>query len=63
MSHVMVLVTCYLLCWNYMLHFGVCFLIFSFLVTSVGWIFLSYIWGFKNNSFTFVVASLSLLGR
>ena len=46
-----------------MLHLGVCFFIFSFGVPSVGWIFLGYVWGFKKDSFTFVVASQSLLGR
>ena len=50
-------------CWNFMLHLGVCFLIFSFEVPSVGWIFLGYVWGFKKDSFTFVVAFQSLLGR
>ena len=42
---------------------GFAFLIFSFGVPSVGWIFLGYVWGFKKDSFTFVVASQSLLGR
>ena len=37
-------------------------LIFSFGVSSVGWVFLGYVWGFKKDSFTFVVASQSLLG-
>ena len=46
-----------------MLHLGVCFLIFSFEVPLVGLIFLGYVWGFKKNSFTFVVATQSLLGR
>ena len=63
LSHVMALVTHYLSCWNNMLHFGVCFffiLAFSYLV---GWIFLVYVWGFKKDSFTLVVASQSLLSR
>ena len=59
----MALVTHYLSCWNNMLHFGVCFLILYLSVTSVGWIFLVYVWGFKKDSFTLVVASQSLLGR
>ena len=42
---------------------GVCFLILCFEVPSVGWIFLGYVWGFKKDSFTLVVASQSLLGR
>ena len=29
----------------------------------MGWIFLVYVWGFKKDSFTLVVASQSLLGR
>ena len=29
----------------------------------MGWIFLGYVWGFKNDIFTFVVASQSLLSR
>ena len=36
---------------------------FWFLALSVGWIFLVYVWGFKKESFTLVVASQSLLGR
>ena len=35
LSHVMVLVTRYLSCWNNMLHFGVCFLAFFFLFQNV----------------------------
>ena len=32
-------------------------------VPSVDWIFLVYVWGFKKDSFTLVVASPSMLGR
>ena len=36
---------------------------FWFEVLSVDWIFLVYVWGFKKDSFTLVVASQSLLVR
>ena len=31
--------------------------------SCVGWIFLGYVWGFKIDNFTFVVAFQSLLSR
>ena len=56
-----------------MLHFGVCLKFFFFFFLSfffflafrylVSWIFLVYVWGFKKDSFTLVVAFQSLLGR
>ena len=49
-----------------MLHFGLFFFFFFFfLVFSYlcGLDLSDYVWGFKNNSFTLVVASQSLLGR
>ena len=44
----------------FMSHLGVCS---WFEVPSVCWIFLVYVWGFKKDSFTLVVASQSLLHR
>ena len=46
-----------------MLHFGVCFLIFSFQLPLWVGSFLSMFGVFKKDSFTLVVASQSLLGR
>ena len=57
----MVLVTRYLFCWYFMLHLGFCFKIFLAFSYLCGFDpFFIYLWGFENNSFTFVIASLSL---
>ena len=57
------LVTYYQFLLKFYAALGGLLLIFSFGVSSVGWVFLGYVWGFKKDSFTFVVASQSLLGR
>ena len=54
------LVTYHQFCWNFHVTLWGLLLIG---VPSVGWIFLVYVWGFKKDSFTLVVASRSLLGR